>query len=281
MLVLAAAACGVAQPEPRDLLEVQTLEKLRALSRSTAGIIGVAAVDLSDGRELCLQCNTYFPTASTIKVPVLAEIVRQGKMDAKLRISHSDLVEGSKEFENALSKGQEIAARELALMMIRSSDNAATNKLIDLAGMAEINRFLGELDLPAIRLRRKMIDTQAAARNEENIATPREMVRLAAKLHRGDVVNAQASAGILSMMELVKGEIRNALPPAVKVAAKTGSIPGVRCEFGVVVAPNRPFAIAVYTAFLHGPSPIAEAAKILFRHYELLGRSNRSGRFLQ
>jgi beta-lactamase class A len=191
LLSLCCLAVSVAaQDEPRQLLESRTKEKLLALVQSTEGIVGISAIDLTDGHEICLHCATLFPTASTIKVPILAEVIRQGKMEEAVRISSADIIEGSKEFEAALSRGTEAKARDLALMMIRSSDNAATNRLIDLVGMAAVNRLMGELDLPGIRLRRKMIDSAAAARNEENVATPREMARLAAKLHRGEVVNA-------------------------------------------------------------------------------------------
>lgn len=269
-----------------DLLEAKTLAKLAAMDAALDGTMGVAVIDLKTGGRLCYHCDTWFPTASTIKVPVLVEVtrlIRAGKLSYEQRVpvSKSEVVPSSAAYERAVAEAGSLSVRELITIMIQNSDNAATNKLIDLAGgFAAVNTRMDEMNLPGIRLRRKMIDLAAAKADRENIATPRDMARLAEMLYSGKVLDAESSREILEFMGLVKGDVRKAVVP-VGTATKTGSLEGVKCEFGIVMLPKRPFAIAVFGAYLGGESPVPGATKIVFDHFRKLDRANAAGRFLE
>lgn len=269
-----------------ELLAGKTLAKLAAMDAGLDGTMGVAAIDLKTGERLCYHCDTWFPTASTIKVPVLVEVVRriragQLSYEQRVPVSKGDVVPSSAAYERAVAEAGSLSVRELITIMIQNSDNAATNKLIDLAGgFAAVNTRMDEMDLPGIRLRRKMIDLEAAKADRENIATPREMARLAQMLYSGKVLDAGSSREILEFMGLVEGDVRKAVAP-VGTATKTGSLDGVKCEFGIVRLKNRPFAIAVFGAYLGGESPVPGATKIVFDHFRKLDRANAAGRFLE
>ena len=142
----------------------------------------------------------------------------------------------------------------MIVAMIEMSDNAATNKLISLTGMAQVNRTLDEMSLINTRLRRKMIDIAAATRNEENVSTPMDMARLMEMMYRGQVVDEAASKEMLSIMSLTNADMRKAVPVAVRVAAKPGSLSQVKCEAGIVFLDKRPFAFSVARNFLAKPS---------------------------
>ena len=86
----------------------------------------------------------------------------------------SDIMNG---LTPGVSRGSPL--RDLATMMVAVSDNSATNVLIDRVGMQNVNAMLDSLGLTHTRLRRKMMDLEAAKEGRENISTPREMMTLA------------------------------------------------------------------------------------------------------
>ena len=269
-----------------DLLTAKTIARLAAFDSAFDGVIGVAAIDLKTGRQLCHHCETEFPTASTIKVPLLVEVtrlIRAGKLfyDQPVPVRKDEVVLASAAYEKAALASGSLTVRELITIMIQNSDNSATNKLIDLVGgMAAVNTRMDEMNLPGIRLRRKMIDLPAAKADRENIATPLDMARLAEMLYSNQVLDPTSSREILDFMALVEGDVRRTVTP-VRTATKTGSLDGVKCEFGIVWLDHRPFALAVYSAYLGNESPVPGVTRILTDHFRKLDRSNAAGRFLE
>ena len=284
LILMAAPLFG--QAAVVDLLTAKTIARLAAFDSSFDGTVGVAAIDLKTGRQLCHHCETWFPTASTIKVPLLVEVtrlIRAGKLsyDQPVPVIEDEVVQSSIAYEKAVKGAGSLTVSQLITIMIQNSDNSATNKLIDLVGgMAAVNTRMDEMNLPGIRLRRKMIDLPAAKADRENIATPLEMARLAEMLYSNKVLDPTSSREILNFMALVEGDIRKTVAP-VRTATKTGSLDGVKCEFGIVWLDHRPFALAVYSAYLGNESPVPGVTRILIDHFRKLDRSNAAGRFLE
>ena len=164
--------------------------------------------------------------------------------------------------------------------MMETSDNTATNQCIGMVSMARVNRSLDEMGFLNTRLRRIMMDTPAARRDEENVSTPNEMVHLVERLHRGTVIDPESSREILDIMKLVKASFRKAVPGTVEVAAKPGNVSGVNCETGIIYLPNRPFALSVMTVFVPSDEKadtVESVARIVYQYFERLSKSNRFG----
>ncbi len=277
-------AAAPAQPTAAELLEARTLARIRAFAESLDGVLGVAVIDLENGWMLGWNADTEFPQASSIKIPIMVEVfaaARAGRLrlDDSLELTAADLVGGSGKLQEQLKKGAvRCTVRELVLLMIRDSDNVATNKLITLLGMDSVNRSLEVMGLTRTRLQRRMMDGTAAARNEENISTPREMARLAEKLYRGQLVDEAASGEMIGILKTVTASMRKAIPAGIPVASKPGSVPGVRCETGIVFVPGRPFVLSVMGTFLSDKQdPVTPVVRIVYEHFEKLARSNRYG----
>ena len=70
-----------ATPAPTDgkdgALWQQFAAKVGAIEAQTDGVLGVAVMDLKSGHEWSLRGHERFPQASTIKIAVLAELLRQ------------------------------------------------------------------------------------------------------------------------------------------------------------------------------------------------------------
>lgn len=285
LLITPLAAQPAAAPTVEDLLDAKTIQALAEFDRTLDGVIGVAAIDLTTGRVLGYNAATTFTQASVIKVPILIrlhEAAASGAVDLERQITltAADRVAGSGEIQRRLESGPvTLSIGELALAMIRDSDNTATNAIIALLGMEPVNAMLDRLGFVNTRLRRIMMDTPAAMAGRENVSTPIEMARLMELIHHGRAVSPQASRSMAALFALTNAAIRAAVPAGIRVAAKPGSVPGVHAEAGIVSLPNRPFVLAVMSAALPdgAPNPIGAVTAIVLKHYQRLAAINAFG----
>lgn len=252
------------------------------------GVIGVAAIDLKSGKMLVHNALAVMPQASCIKLAILVEMFKQAKagkfhLDDKITLQPKESVAGSGSLQIPLRTGPvQLTIRELVTAMIETSDNTATNRCIAMAGMDHVNQSMAELGLREIRLNRVMLDSAAAARDEENVAPPSQMARLAELIYRGKAVDADASRQMIDIMKLVDGDVRKTVPAGVAVASKTGELSGVRAETAIVYLTRRPYIVSAAASFLKpGSNPIPEIARIVHEHFEALDAANAYGRKLQ
>src|SRR6266581_4806760 len=190
-LALAANAFGQQKPEaPRDngsdLLWKKLETRVEEIAARLDGMMGVAILDLTDGRILLRNADRVFPTASSIKIAILLELYRQdqeahagakgkARLDDIYTFDPKDLVEDSRIMAGLTPGVTRVTNRDLAQFMVAVSDNAAANILIDRVGKDNVNAMLRSLGLSKTMLRRKMMDIAAARRGDENVATPQEM----------------------------------------------------------------------------------------------------------
>jgi beta-lactamase class A len=252
------------------------------------GVMGVAIEDLTTGEQFVLHENEVFAQASSIKIAVLAELYLQAQ-EGKLKLTDlytvqaSDLVPDS-DIMGGLTPGvTRITLRYLATMMVAVSDNSATNVLIDRVGMESVNGMLESLGLAHTRLRRKMMDLDAAKQGRENISTPREMMTLLEAIYRGKLLNKESTADFFKMLSTNKDSwIPRDLPADVKIANKPGSLEGVRNDSGIVFVEGRPYVICVMTAFLSnerdGEQAISQVSLAAWRMFDRLSRASEYGR---
>jgi len=258
------------------------------VDRNLDGVLAVAIVDLTTGQKYFLHADEVLPTASSIKIAILAELYRQAqqgkiKLGDPYTVQSSDLVAGSG-IANALTPGvTRLTMRDVAALMVSVSDNSMTNVIIDRIGMENVNAMLDSLGLKQTRLRRKMMDVNAAKEGRENIATPREMAALLETLYRGKVLNKQMTDDFFELLSVHKESyIPRELPEDLKVANKPGELEGVRNDSGIVFTGNRPFAISVMTTYLKrekdGGDAIVKIATAAYQMFDRLSRASQYGR---
>lgn len=278
---------NVAQDVTR-LWEMKQLARIKAVDDALDGVLGVATIDLTSGRVFTYNADAVFPTASSIKIPIMIQVFRDeraGKFSFadKVTLGPKDNAGGSGgPLQKALDKGPvTVTVRELLEDMIQYSDNSATNRLIDMVGMQRVNALIKELGLVRTRLRRKMMDTAAAARGDENVSTPLEMARIVRLLYNKQVADPQSCKEMLNIMKKVDAYMRPIIPANVEVASKPGDLDGVRTETGVVFLPERPFIVSVMSAYLNDRvNPVGQVTGIVFDYFNKLAHSNRYGRRL-
>lgn len=297
-IFLLAPGFAVAQDNPesvrakQDVLWVRMEESIREVAQKTDAVVGVAIVDLTDGRSLYLNADAVFPTASTIKIAVLGELYSQNEKGKGARLSdpytvdRKDLV-GTEGAMQVMTPGvTRLTNRDLAALVVTLSDNSATNVLINRVGLDSVNAWLGHLGLRETRLRRLMLDVRAAQQGRENTATPRELATMLAAIHQGKVFSKATTEEFLRMLSTDKESyIPRLLPTDLQIANKPGNLDGVRNDAGIVFVPDRPFAIAVMATFSaddrRAEQAIAEVSLAAWEYFDRIGKSSPLGRIVR
>jgi beta-lactamase class A len=283
-----AASPSSGKQEKQKVLWQKLETNIRDVDQHLDGVMGVAITDLTTGDEFLLRENEVFAQASSIKIAVLAELYRQAqqgrlKLTDLYTVQASDLVADS-DIMGGLTPGvTRLTLRDLATMMVAVSDNSATNVLIDRVGMENVNALLDSLGLTHTRLRRKMMDLEAAKQGRENISTPREMMTLLASIYHGKVLNKDAQADFFTMLSTNKDSwIPRDLPAGLKIADKPGALEAVRNDSGIVFVEGRPYVICVMTAFLRnerdGEAAISKVSLAAWQMFDRLSRATEYGR---
>jgi beta-lactamase class A len=257
--VLGAADTSASRKE--DVLWVKLAQTIAAEDQNLDGVLGVAIIDLKTGREWTLHADEVFPTASTIKLALLAELYRQhehalegkpgnAKLTDTYTVRKEDIVVDSAVMENLTPGVTLLTNRDLAGMVVAVSDNSATNVLIDRVTFARVNQLLDTLGAHETRLQRKMMDLNAAREGRENVATPRQIATLLMAAHEGKLFGPELTKDFFTLLSTGKDSwMPRLIPEGVKIANKPGSLAGVRNDAGVIFVPNRPFVIVVMTTY--------------------------------
>ena len=253
-----------------------------SISRVPA-IVGVSAKHLETGAEVRHNADGVFFTASTFKVPLLVELLSQvdeGKIDLAKRIELTDVqrTPGSGVFKQ-LSAGLQPTVKDLAMLMIIISDNMATDILYHMVGRGDLSarlRILGlsktkipmttrellysivgldvgnplhtyDMATDKLFLRQFVMDSDGFSEERSDVSSPNDMCRLLEMVYQGEVLSGTSREVFFDIMK--RQQLNNVLPlklPAgTESAHKTGSYHGVRCDVGVVHAPNGPYSVAI------------------------------------
>lgn len=284
---LLVATGASAQTTSREALRTGFEEQVRDLAADLDGVIGLAVKDLTSGESFSIDGDMVFTQASTIKLQILLELftqARDGKfsLDDPMTMKETDVTVGSGVLQRLTAGAVTMTIRDVATLMIIVSDNTATNMMIDLVGMENVNRTVKGLGFTESRLQRKMMDTAAWKENRENLATPNEVTRLLEMIHGAEVLDRQSCDEMLRILSIPKGSrIRELLPSDVRVAHKTGGVGGVVVDAGIVYVEGRPFVIAAMTNWVgdagQAGRTISEIALAAYEYFDRLARSNRYG----
>jgi beta-lactamase class A len=281
---IAIPAVGQQTVLPKERILFQKLDAtIQSESRNLDAVIGVYVLDLTTSHTISLNADETFPTASTIKIAILAELfhqAQQGKLNLNdiYLLKSSDLVGGSG-ISSALTPGTtKLTLRDVAALMVAVSDNSMTNVVIDRIGMDNVNALLDSLGLSHTRLRRKMMDIKAAAEGRENVSTPREMSQLLEALYKGKVLNKQFTEDFFNLLSIHKESyLPRLLPEDLRIANKPGELEGVRNDCGIVFTGKRPYALCVMTSYVRHEREAGDAiARISFAAWQTFDRLDRS-----
>ena len=265
------------------------IDELRdKLSIELAGCKGRASLFLEiEGVSIEINSNDVYQSASLIKLPILFEALRQieaGTLqkDRLLTIHEGDKI-GDTGVLQALKVNQ-LPVQDLLSLMIIVSDNSATNLIIELIGKSSINATMSSIGMKNSRLQRKMLDFNAILSGRDNFTTAADIVLCLKKGVNGDSFNRQSKNMFHSF--LLEQQFKEKLPvymddTLLKIGNKTGELPGVEHDCGIITYGNKQAFIAVLIDGLSesesGNSTIRQVGKHI--NSFIKGVSTASGHF--
>jgi len=102
-------------PSPKERLLFQKLDAtIHETDRALDGILGVYILDLVTGTTLASNADELFPTASTIKIAILAELFHQAQL-GKLNLNDSYTLQSSDLVAAAASLLRSLPAQQNSL----------------------------------------------------------------------------------------------------------------------------------------------------------------------
>lgn len=233
---------------------------IEKLAGSFPGPVGVVAVNLVNGERIEHNPDVVFPTASTIKVGIMAhlyEAAAAGRVDLEARMPVTDGVRrGGTGVLREFSPGLEPTVRDACRMMIVVSDNTATKMVVELLGVDAINASLRGWGLPTMRLR-----YEDMAKGEDNRkyaeSSPRDLARLMELIATDAIVSPGACAEMREHLLLQQhGEqiprtfpysryrYLSGEPEPLRVMNKIGCMDGMRADVALVETPGSRWVLA-------------------------------------
>ena len=250
LLIFLLSSCGV--NERTDFPE----DEIRQLVENFRGDVGVYILDLESGADFSLNGDTLFPTASTIKIPIMIGLF--DKMDQG-EIGYGDTVLYDGEHDdtwgndiiNQLQPGAEVEVKRLIHLMMSTSNNTASLWNQHLAGTGtRINELMDELGLTDTKVNSR---TDGRHSNWERYgwgqSTPKNLAEMLLQMHRGELISRHASEKMYRIMtrNFWDGESLSQIPPYVNVASKNGSVSRSKAEVLFVNGPSGDYLFSVMT----------------------------------
>ena len=214
--------------------------------------IAISVVPLENNHtSFYLNKSEVFVSASMIKLLILCEFIGQIDkknifLDQNYTYKEEDKVGGAGEIQK-MPFGTIFNYDTLARYMIKYSDNIATNVLIDILGMDNINNRSQILGLKATELNRKMMKE-----GEQNYMSAEDIeIILKGILYKTLGSKDMCERGMEYMLEnddidaIVRG-----LPNGTVFAHKTGSLDKIRHDGGIFFIENKYIIIILTKGFL-------------------------------
>jgi beta-lactamase class A len=288
---------------------------------TAAGVTGwLHAVVVDDPtRQVSFGADETVALASVFKVPLLVALHRAAdegrlRLDQPVRIGTGAERTGGPSGLGVMLDEAVLSLRDLALLMITISDNAAADAVLEHVGLDAVRKAVVDLGLAGTSivassgalnaaltddllrsgrgLARALADPSAVSAFKvfdpdiSNRSTPRDMTTLLSRIWRDEAASAE---GCEEMRRLLRLQVcRHRLASGftsgdVVVAAKSGTLLDLRSEIGVVELPDGcRYAVAVFTrshgADLAAPAidaAIGQAARLAVDHLDHLDHLDR------
>ncbi|MFE0800529.1 serine hydrolase [Streptomyces sp. NPDC058812] len=264
-----------------------------------AGVTGwLHAVDIDSGAQVETGADQPVCTASVHKVCVLVtlhELAAAGALDLTEQVEcpPAGRTPGPTGLAAMLDPVR-LSLRDAAFLMMSVSDNTAADLLLRRVGLDAVNRTTDRLGLTRTRAVHGFGEMLATMREDAgpagtraltdphvitrlraldpartNRSTPRDMTRLLTALWRDEACPPEYGAAARRVMGLQvwPHRLASGFPfDDVHVAGKTGSLPTLRNEVGVVEYPDGGrYAVAVFTRTAHTAAVLPAADAVIGR----------------
>jgi len=284
-LLLAAALTPPVAAQSAGKPDRALQRELEAAVAGFHGRIGVYVRNLRTNHTAAIDADSVFPTASMIKVPILAATyaaMQRGELHFSDTLVYRDsLLYPGDDILGMARDSTPIELGRVIMLMITMSDNTAALWLQKLAGTGTaVNAWLATSGFDSTRVNSR---TPGREPNREiygwGQTTPREIARLLTMIRQEKAVSPAASQQMYRTLTRIywNGEALSQLPPWVQAASKQGAVDHSRSEVVLVNAPSGDYVFSVLTKENADSSwvPSNEAyllirriSALLWRHFE-------------
>lgn len=191
-------------------------------------------------------------SASMIKVFILGdamEKVRNGQLslDTGITLHDYDKVGGAGVL-CGYESGTVLYLDTVLRLMITESDNTATNLVIDLLGMEDINAYIQRNGYNDTRLNRKMMDFEAVSAGRENYTSVTDLGAFFSRLYRHGCVGYEQDEIMLSyLLGQTDTECFPEALPEAYIAHKTGELEGLYDDGGIIYMGSKDIILVIMT----------------------------------
>lgn len=220
--------------------------RLEHIYSNIPGKVSFYYKDLVTEEVIAFNENQPLIAASIIKIPVLIEIlqmIEKGELSAGQRVTiwDKDKVPSCGAL-TYMDEGLEVTLRDLYTLMIIHSDNTATNILINMAGIDNVNKTLEDLGSSNSKLNRLLFDSAGQKRGLENYISSYDIGVLLEKIYRKEILTEGICQEIERVMKLQRlgSKIPYLLPKDLVIGHKTGEDSGITHDMGIIYG-DRPF----------------------------------------
>ena len=244
-----------------------SVERTIASVLAAAGAEGqLHVVDIDDpARQVAIGADIPFVLSSVFKVHLVLAMLRAGDAgrDLRERVTVDETRTSGSPGLAMLSDPVELSLRDLAALALTVSDVAAADALFDaLGGEPALREPLAPLELRATALHGCCRDLFAAVDGVEDRpvsrATPRDLTRLLRVIWRDEAASRASCAHLRALMggQALRPRIAAGfLDAGWRTATKSGTLPGLRNDIGVVERDGRRHAVAVSVRSAEGSAP--------------------------
>lgn len=239
-------------------------EDIEKIAGEQSGNVSVY-VETGEG-TIAINESEVMSSASIIKIPILAEAIRQAEQgnlvwDDEVVVEESDIVGGSGDLKD-MELPVTLTVRELAELMITVSDNSATNMFMDRVGFDEVNWGCIQMGCVDTVLQTSIYTSKPQDRGPHNYSTAKDIVTVLKDANEGDFLSPGGREELLRIMRSYDG---SRLPgykdperhKDIKIAHKGGSTanPRVRHDGAIFTLGDDIDTVyaAVFTHDLKGP----------------------------
>jgi serine-type D-Ala-D-Ala carboxypeptidase (penicillin-binding protein 5/6) len=244
-----------------DAARADLASRLMPLIHAHPGQVAVRVRLLSGDEHFGWRDAEVHPTASLIKVAVMVTAYRMAEagqldLDSQVTLTDDDKVPGSGILTSHFSAGTALSVRDAIRLMIRYSDNTATNLVVGRIGLAATSDTMEQLGFPHTKLHSLVFRRDTSIFPERSSlyglgsTTADETTRLLELLWSGTAASRESCDEMIGHLAQCddRSKIGRDLPPEIRYANKTGAVSAVRCDAGLMDTPAGTVAVCVLTS---------------------------------
>ncbi len=274
----------------------ETLETIDDRAKEVGVRVRLHAAEIDGTRRLGVDEDAPVVTASVFKVPIALELARQaaeGVLDLGEPVTVAPRHPTPSPYGLATYRHEvTMSWHDLAILMIGVSDNVATDLILAKVGKESVEKTLRRLGLEVTNVPQDYGEVLASIGEDLGIAyedderlltelpmerllalralrpehtcrtTAEELTRLLGLIWRDEAASPTACADVRRWMELQvwPHRLRSGFPDdGIRVSGKTGTLPAVRNEVGVVEYPDGGrYAVGIFTDAVDARSRVPE-----------------------